>query len=929
MDAAHSGELNQMHYRHRHWRRQVLACALTFACTSVAAVDLGHPDHYEFDATLSVPFQAQSGKFPIRIEFDYPGAGGATQAAWMVEVIAANGSVVGSDSGITVLKDGRGVETGRWNGLATSSRNLPSGYYTVRLRAVPTITMHEDAGSSVAQRVQQAFATFGDEMVEQTYDVMLGQVPKARMPAVQPLQTGRSSRAAIGAIAPLRTISATANLPYTIYYGNMHSQTNHSDGGTPVATCGGSEIPQGGSMGPTDAYAMMQSQAGGDFLLASEHNHMYDGSTGTNTSASPATANNLFSSGLSAAATYRSTHPDFMALYGTEWGVISNGGHLNIINPDALASWEYNSSNQLIGGVATAKSDYANLYATMKARGWLGQFNHPSTSQFAIGGVGMAYDANGAEVMVLAEVLNSSAFSTNTTQTETGRSTYTGAWNKLLEAGYRVAPSSDQDNHCANWGLSFTNRTGVLLPSGTALTTANFYDALRARRTFATEDRTSQLVLTGNGNVMGTGFANSGSLTLVANYASTSGQTAQRVQFFEGVPGRNGTVTQLTEGSGTYVFTPAAGQHFYYALVTQANGLRLWSAPIWVDQGGAPPSDTTPPTVSASEAGTSGTITLSATASDNVGVGKVEFYVDGALVGTDTAAAWSMPYDSTTLVNGSHSLTAKAFDAAGNSTTSTAVTFSVSNVVADTTAPSVNASESGTSGTITLSATASDNVGVGKVEFYVDGALKGTDATSPYSMTLDSTTLTNTSHTLVAKAYDAANNIGTSSAVAFSVNNAPAAVERIVNGSFESGSTSWSSTSGVITSDSSYAAKTGTWKAWLNGYGSAYKDTVYQTITIPTTATSATLTFWLRVDTSETTTSKAYDTLKVQVRNSSNTVLATLATYSNLDKGTGYVQRTFNLSSYKGQTIRVYFEGVEDSRVATSFLIDDVSVKTQ
>lgn len=918
-----------MHYRHLHWRRQALACALAFACTSVAAADLGHPDHYEFDATLSVPFQAQSGKFPIRIEFDYPGAGGATQAAWMVEVIAANGTVVGSDSGITVLKDGRGVETGRWNGLATSRRNLPSGYYTVWLRAVPTIAMREDAGSSVAQRVQQAFATFGDEMVEQTYDVMLGQVPKARMPAVQPLQTGRSSRAAIGAIAPLRTISATANLPYTIYYGNMHSQTNHSDGGTPVATCGGSEIPQGGSMGPTDAYAMMQSQAGGDFLLASEHNHMYDGSTGTNTSASPATANSLFSSGLSAAATYRSTHPDFMALYGTEWGVISNGGHLNIINPDALASWEYNSSNQLIGGVATAKSDYANLYATMKARGWLGQFNHPSTSQFAIGGVGMAYDANGAEVMVLAEVLNSSAFSTNTTQTETGRSTYTGAWNKLLEAGYRVAPSSDQDNHCANWGLSFTNRTGVLLPSGTALTTANFYDALRARRTFATEDRTSQLVLTGNGYVMGTGFANSGSLTLVANYASTSGQTAQRVQFFEGVPGRNGTVTQFTEGSGTYTFTPAAGQHFYYALVTQANGLRLWSAPIWVDQGGVPSSDTTPPTVSASEAGTSGTITLSATASDNVGVGKVEFYVDGALVGTDTAVAWSMTYDSALLANGSHSLTAKAFDAAGNSTTSTAVTFSVSNVVADTTAPSVNASESGTSGTITLSATASDDVGVSKVEFYVDGALKGTDATAPYSMTLDSTALTNTSHTLVAKAYDAANNIGTSSAVAFSVNNAPAAVERIVNGSFESGSTSWSSTSGVITNDSSYAAKTGTWKAWLNGYGSAYKDTVYQTITIPATATSATLTFWLRVDTSETTATKAYDTLKVQVRNSSNTVLATLATYSNLNKSAGYVQRTFNLSSYKGQTIRVHFEGVEDSRVATSFLIDDVSVKTQ
>ncbi|MBK8727707.1 MAG: M4 family metallopeptidase [Holophagaceae bacterium] len=90
---------------------------------------------------------------------------------------------------------------------------------------------------------------------------------------------------------------------------------------------------------------------------------------------------------------------------------------------------------------------------------------------------------------------------------------------------------------------------------------------------------------------------------------------------------------------------------------------------------------------------------------------------------------------------------------------------------ADTTAPTCAATESGTSGTITFSATASDNVGVAKVEFYVDGALKGTDTSSPYSMTLDSTTLANGSHTLVAKAYDAAGNIGTSTSVAFSVSN--------------------------------------------------------------------------------------------------------------------------------------------------------------
>jgi Zn-dependent metalloprotease len=100
-----------------------------------------------------------------------------------------------------------------------------------------------------------------------------------------------------------------------------------------------------------------------------------------------------------------------------------------------------------------------------------------------------------------------------------------------------------------------------------------------------------------------------------------------------------------------------------------------------------------------------------------------------------------------------------------------ALTYSGGSTGGDTTAPTASATESGTSGTITFSATATDNVGVSKVEFYVDGVLKGTDTTSPYSMTLDSTTLTNATHSLTAKAYDAAGNVGTSTAVSFTVSN--------------------------------------------------------------------------------------------------------------------------------------------------------------
>jgi hypothetical protein len=151
--------------------------------------------------------------------------------------------------------------------------------------------------------------------------------------------------------------------------------------------------------------------------------------------------------------------------------------------------------------------------------------------------------------------------------------------------------------------------------------------------------------------------------------------------------------------------------------------------------------------------------------------------------------------------------------------------------------------------------------------------------------------------------------------------------ELIGNGGFESGNTVWTASSGVIDNSTGKAAHAGSWKAWLDGYGSAHTDTLQQTVSIPAAASSATLTFWLNIASDETTTTSAYDTLKVQVRNSSGAVLTTLKTYSNLDKGSSYVQRSFDLSAYKGQTVQIYFEGVEGSSVATSFLIDDVSLK--
>ncbi len=152
------------------------------------------------------------------------------------------------------------------------------------------------------------------------------------------------------------------------------------------------------------------------------------------------------------------------------------------------------------------------------------------------------------------------------------------------------------------------------------------------------------------------------------------------------------------------------------------------------------------------------------------------------------------------------------------------------------------------------------------------------------------------------------------------------------NPGFENGSASpapWTVTAGVVDSSTGEAAHSGSWKAWMDGYGTAHTDSILQTVTIPATATLATLSFWLHIDTAETTTTTPFDTLKVQIRNTSGTVLSTLATYSNLNKNTGFAQKSFDITSFRGQTIQIFLIAIENGSLQTSFVVDDFAVNIQ
>ncbi len=160
-----------------------------------------------------------------------------------------------------------------------------------------------------------------------------------------------------------------------------------------------------------------------------------------------------------------------------------------------------------------------------------------------------------------------------------------------------------------------------------------------------------------------------------------------------------------------------------------------------------------------------GSVTVTVQASDNVGVTSVELQVDGAILDTLTQSPYTFTWDSATVTDGLHSLIAIATDAAGNTGSSPAVEVTVDNTTpVDTTAPTVTlaALASPVSGTVSVSATASDDSGVTEVRFYINDVLSGTDTTVPYELSWDTTIAADGAYTLRAEADDAAGNIGTS-----------------------------------------------------------------------------------------------------------------------------------------------------------------------
>ncbi len=749
-----------------------------------------------------------------------------------------------------------------------------------------------------------------------------------------------------------------AGFAYNFYYGSTHAHSNWSDGGHPTSACSSGNAYGSGTYTPADVFGYARNTAQLDFWVVNEHNHLIENAIATNNPpVTEAKVRQRYQDGLTAADN-ATVSGSFVALYGMEWGVSSNSdqGHVTLLETPQLFGWETCSTcngpsiectpgtNCYFDVFTPKRYGYLQLYAASVANpssaGPLGIFNHPGSGNFD----SFAFNANADDAMQGIAVRSGLAFSTATdcATANVGAADYSLRWKEALNKGFHLAPAADHDSHCNNYGMALPTRTVYLAPS---LTKADLMAAHRARRFFASEDPNAQLVFrTGdNAHVMGEIFNAAGGVTLVASVYDPDGESVSTLEIWRGQIGggvpSSPYATYSNQSSATITESLTSGSYYYYVHAVQADGHDLWSAPMWITYqsgGGDTTAPTTAITAPANGATVGGTTSVTATASDNVGVTRVEFFLDGALQSTDTTSPYAWSWNTTGTSNGAHALTTKAYDAANNIGTSAAVNVTVSNggggsaadvsgwtitqanatyqyilpagttipadgylVVArqadkaafesfwgvtlganvtflnssggmpvingdenytlrnassvivdgpsaaqpasaarsvqrvdpcgatwntvlessanagsgagggcgggvkinehsdasgsgnyiyefielhndssgggDTTAPtaSITAPANGAtvSATVSVTASASDNVGVTKVEFLLDGVLQSTDTTVPYAWSWNTATATNGAHTLAAKAYDAANNIGTSSTVNVTVSN--------------------------------------------------------------------------------------------------------------------------------------------------------------
>ena len=785
------------------------------------------------------------------------------RAFWRLQIRSTR-RLVYEEHGVAAIADasGKALVEHWWNGRDSEWRPLPSGpyRYTFQARFVP------DALAVQAERYEDLEGVAGVvEAFASTDEVILDhRLTPARAAALR--NNAKVTSCSLQQHAPLEL-----GFGYNFYYGSTHAHSNFSDGGQPVANCSSANAYGSGNYQPADVFGYARNVAGLDFWVVNEHNHLINDSVTTNLPpVTEAKVRQRYQDGRNAA-TAATVDDAFVAIYGMEWGVLTNPdqGHVTLLDTPVLFGWETCTtcngpsaectpgSNCYFDVFTPKRFGYLQMYQRSVQNpspvGPLGILAHPEAGQFD----NFAFNADADAALQGIAVRSGLAFSTteNCADSNVANTDYSPMWRDALNRGFHLGPTADHDSHCVNYGQGIPTRTVYLIPNGVSpvLTKTHLLQAHKARHFFASEDPNAQLVFatTDGTHIMGDIFTATSSIGLHGAVYDPNGDAVQTIELWRGQIGAGvQSVPYRTFAAASFTLTeaPGTGTWYYFVHAVQADGHDLWSAPMWITFGGGGgggsldvggwtltqansaasytlPAGTAIPAEGYVVIGRSATkaafesfwgVTLGSNVVylDSAGVMPVingdENYTLRNAVGTTidgptinmaagglqsvrrsnpcgsagSAASWTV--GATTTANPGSG--AAAGCGIGVVVDEFADTSGTGNFVyefvelhydstgggdtqAPTTAITAPASGATVSGTVSVTASASDNVGVTKVEFYLDGALQSTDTTSPYAWSWNTAAASNGSHGLTSKAYDAAGNVGTSAAVPVTVSN--------------------------------------------------------------------------------------------------------------------------------------------------------------
>jgi len=335
------------------------------------------------------------------------------------------------------------------------------------------------------------------------------------------------------------SFTTMAEPPMQAYFGDIHNHTSISDGsGTPAQALAAGEA------------------AGFDFMAITDHSYAIDDAEWANT----------------LAAVDAATDADFVALRGFEYTQGAEG-HINVWNSERHAvrtntgcTYCDYTPNLENGSTVQGFYDWLSKATPYDSAGMVMQFNHPGWINFN----DWFYHPEISDVARLEEVGNGSGTSYVFSEGEFIRS---------LDYGWKVGATNNADTHSTAWGTNIENRTGVWMPE---LTKSNLLDALRERRTFASEDKNFSLSMKANGYWMGSEIPNTGSISFKINGVDADGELATLVQV---ITNQGVVVDSLAPNSSNFTWEPVLsitpGVHYYYVKVTQTDGDKIVSSPVW------------------------------------------------------------------------------------------------------------------------------------------------------------------------------------------------------------------------------------------------------------------------------------------------------------------------------------------------------------